>query len=64
MGLCIVHVTCPLEEALERNRSRAEGKVDDHVIAVMHERLELPDSDKRPWEKHSVIVDGTALVDL
>ena len=64
VGLCIIHVSCPLEEALQRNRSRSEGRVEDHVIAAMHERLETPDSDKRPWEKYSSTVDGIVTVDL
>ena len=57
-------MACPLEEALERNRSRAEDKVDDHVIVTMHERIEIPESDKHPWERHCIPVDGTATTDL
>ncbi|XP_076461157.1 L-seryl-tRNA(Sec) kinase-like [Babylonia areolata] len=63
-GLCIVHVACPLEEALQRNRSRAEDRVEDSVITAMHQRLEAPDSDKRPWEKYSASISGTSAADI
>ncbi|XP_070212118.1 L-seryl-tRNA(Sec) kinase-like isoform X2 [Littorina saxatilis] len=63
-GFCIMYVLCPLDEAMQRNRSRSEGRVEDHVILLMHVRLEVPDHRKHSWEKHSVTVDGTATVEV
>ncbi|KAL8570407.1 hypothetical protein ACOMHN_035825 [Nucella lapillus] len=63
-GLCILNVSCPLEEALQRNRSRTEDRVGDNIITLMHQRMETPDPDKRPWEKYSATVSGTSVFDV
>ncbi|XP_025094466.1 L-seryl-tRNA(Sec) kinase-like isoform X2 [Pomacea canaliculata] len=63
-GLCILHLFCELEMALNRNAARSVGRVEEAVIRAMGERFEPPDSGKRTWEKHSLTLDTCTAIDL
>lgn len=64
IGFCILHLSCPVEEAMARNGMREENKVAEHIILTMHERFEVPDPAKRPWEKYSLTVSTETSIDL
>uniref|UniRef100_A0A8C4SET7 Phosphoseryl-tRNA kinase n=2 Tax=Erpetoichthys calabaricus TaxID=27687 RepID=A0A8C4SET7_ERPCA len=55
LGFCHVHLDCPLELCLRRNRHRATPLPDDVIIA-MSNRIEPPNPNKNSWEKNSLAV--------
>lgn len=51
-----VYLHCPIKIALSRNASRADGVAEDTIVK-MYSKIEKPDPEKFPWEKHSVTLD-------
>lgn len=56
LGFCEVHVDCPSDMAVARNKQRTLGRVEDNVIVTMATKMEVPDSAAYHWEKYSISI--------
>ncbi|XP_046362359.2 L-seryl-tRNA(Sec) kinase-like isoform X2 [Haliotis rufescens] len=56
LGFCEVHVDCPSDMAVARNKQRTLGRVEDNVIVTMATKMEVPDSAAFHWEKYSLSI--------
>ncbi|XP_071090107.1 uncharacterized protein [Haliotis cracherodii] len=56
LGFCEVHVDCPSDMAVARNKQRTLGRVEENVIVTMVTKMEVPDSAAYHWEKYSISI--------
>ncbi|OXB64443.1 hypothetical protein ASZ78_000119 [Callipepla squamata] len=59
LGFCQLFLECPLELCLHRNRLR-DRPVPEGTICRMAQRMEAPEPEKNPWERHSLILSCSA----
>ncbi|XP_065602493.1 L-seryl-tRNA(Sec) kinase [Cyrtonyx montezumae] len=59
LGFCQLFLECPLELCLRRNRLRGRP-VPEGTVRRMAQRMEAPEPEKNPWERHSLILSCSA----
>ncbi|OXB82573.1 UNVERIFIED_CONTAM: hypothetical protein H355_005828 [Colinus virginianus] len=59
LGFCQLFLECPLELCLHRNRLR-DRPVPEETVRRMAQRMEAPEPEKNPWERHSLILSCSA----
>ncbi|NXJ06487.1 PSTK kinase, partial [Odontophorus gujanensis] len=59
LGFCQLFLECPLELCLHRNRLRGRP-VPEGTVRRMAQRMEAPEPEKNPWERHSLILSCSA----
>ncbi|XP_029466449.1 L-seryl-tRNA(Sec) kinase-like isoform X1 [Rhinatrema bivittatum] len=55
LGFCQLFVDCSLETCLQRNRRR-DPPLPDGTILLMAEKIQVPNPEKNPWEKNSIML--------
>lgn len=57
-----LHITCPVETAIQRNASRSEGqRVPEAGMRRMACVFEVPDPQRHAWEANTIVLDGSRL---
>ncbi|KAM3912600.1 L-seryl-tRNA(Sec) kinase [Leptodactylus fuscus] len=63
LGFCQLYLHCPIDSCLQRNNKR-QNRVTNRTMILMDSKLEKPNPEKNTWEKDSLMVDSSDVINM